>query len=273
MVAVAILAQAVEYFDFFVFATASAIFLGPLFFSGLSGPAATLASFATFAVGFVARPLGGAVAGHYGDKLGRKPVLVASNLLMGVSTFVIGLLPTAAAIGWAAPIILIALRILQGFALGGQWGGASLLLTESSPLIVGGSSAASFRSGRAGTHRWAVELSRSVACLHRPADDVVGMAHSLSERNRNGRDRHLYPPRDRRHPDVPSSPEETCLERTGAPHPDPAPIVGVIKSHWRTILLAGGAFVLPNAVAFIIVSGVLNYGGGLSGSARGSSSA
>ena len=133
MVAVAILAQAVEYFDFFVFATASAIFLGPLFFSGLSGPAATLASFATFAVGFVARPLGGAVAGHYGDKLGLKPVLVASNLLMGVSTFVIGLLPTAAAIGWAAPIILIALRILQGFALGGQWGGASLLLTESSP--------------------------------------------------------------------------------------------------------------------------------------------
>ena len=133
VVTVAILAQAVEYFDFFVFATASAIFLGPLFFSELSGTAATLASFATFAVGFVARPLGGAVAGHYGDKYGRKPVLVASNLLMGVSTFVIGLLPTAAAIGWAAPIILIALRILQGFALGGQWGGASLLLTESSP--------------------------------------------------------------------------------------------------------------------------------------------
>src|SRR3954463_645986 len=133
VVIVAILAQAVEYFDFFVFATASAIFLGPLFFSELSGTTATLASFATFAVGFVARPLGGAVAGHYGDKYGRKPVLVASNLLMGVSTFVIGLLPTAAAIGWAAPIILVALRILQGFALGGQWGGASLLLTENSP--------------------------------------------------------------------------------------------------------------------------------------------
>ena len=133
VITVAILAQAVEYFDFFVFATASAIFLGPLFFSELSGTAATLASFATFAVGFVARPLGGAVAGHYGDRYGRKPVLVASNLLMGVSTFGIGLLPTAAAIGWAAPTILIALRILQGFALGGQWGGASLLLTESSP--------------------------------------------------------------------------------------------------------------------------------------------
>src|SRR3954467_13120675 len=132
VVIVAILAQAVEYFDFFVFATASAIFLGPLFFSELSGTTATLASFATFAVGFVARPLGGAVAGHYGDKYGRKPVLVGSNLLMGVSTFVIGLLPTAAAIGWAAPTMLIAMRILQGFALGGQWGGASLLLTENS---------------------------------------------------------------------------------------------------------------------------------------------
>ena len=119
MVTVAILAQAVEYFDFFVFATASAIFLGPLFFSDLSGTTATLASFATLAVGFVARPLGGAVAGHYGDRYGRKPVLVASNLLMGVTTCVIGLLPTAAAIGWAAPPILIALRILQGFALGG----------------------------------------------------------------------------------------------------------------------------------------------------------
>jgi len=79
VVTVAVLAQAVEYFDFFVFATASAIFLGPLFFSELSGTAATLASFATFAVGFVARPLGGAVAGHYGDRYGRKPVLVAST--------------------------------------------------------------------------------------------------------------------------------------------------------------------------------------------------
>lgn len=133
VITVAVLAQAVEYFDFFVFATASAIFLGPLFFSDLSGTAGTLAAFATFAVGFVARPLGGAVAGHFGDRYGRKPVLVASNLLMGVSTFVIGLLPTAAAIGWAAPAVLIAMRILQGFALGGQWGGASLLLTESSP--------------------------------------------------------------------------------------------------------------------------------------------
>jgi MFS family permease len=133
VVTVAILAQAVEYFDFFVFATASAIFFGPLFFSELSGTAATLASLATFAVGFVARPLGGGVAGHFGDKYGRKPVLVASNLLMGVSTFGIGLLPTAAVVGWAAPAILIALRILQGFALGGQWGGAALLLTENSP--------------------------------------------------------------------------------------------------------------------------------------------
>src|SRR3712207_1867034 len=96
LVTVAVLAQAVEYFDFFVYATAAAIFLGPLFFSGLSGTAATLASFVTLAVGFVARPLGGAVAGHYGDRYGRKPVLVASTVIMGVATFLIGVLPTAA---------------------------------------------------------------------------------------------------------------------------------------------------------------------------------
>ena len=133
LVTVAVLAQAVEYFDFFVYATAAAIYLGSLFFSGLGDTAATLASFITLAVGFVARPLGGAVAGHYGDLHGRKPVLVASTVVMGVATFLIGLLPTASTLGWMAPALLVVLRLLQGFALGGQWGGASLLLTESAP--------------------------------------------------------------------------------------------------------------------------------------------
>ena len=261
VVTVAILAQAVEYFDFFVFATASAIFLGPLFFSELSGTAATLASFATFAVGFVARPLGGAVAGHYGDKYGRKPVLVASNLLMGVSTFVIGLLPTAAAIGWAAPIILIALRILQGFALGGQWGGASLLLTESSPRsrrgfygsfvqvgaqlgLIGGLSSyfvmsLAFTDQQMMSWGWRIPFLSGIVMvgiglyIHRAIEDTPMFRRLQAQR---------------------------ASSQTGATRPDSAPIVRVIKTHWRTILLAGGAFVLPNAVAFIIVSGVLNYG-------------
>ncbi|HEX7300348.1 MAG TPA: MFS transporter [Solirubrobacteraceae bacterium] len=123
----------IEYYDFFLYATAAALVFGDLFFPTLSPLAGTLASFGTFAIGFVARPVGGIVFGHYGDRIGRKRTLVLTLLLMGIATTAIGLVPTYASIGAWAPVILIALRFLQGFAVGGEWGGAALLCVEYAP--------------------------------------------------------------------------------------------------------------------------------------------
>jgi metabolite-proton symporter len=123
----------IEWYDFFLYGTAAALVLGPLFFPKFSPLAAQLAAFATFWVGFVARPIGGIVFGHFGDRLGRKAMLVLTLLIMGVATFLVGCLPTYSAIGIWAPILLVILRLLQGFAVGGEWGGAVLMATEHSP--------------------------------------------------------------------------------------------------------------------------------------------
>jgi metabolite-proton symporter len=123
----------IEWYDFFIYGTAAATVFGPRFFPQVSPLAGTLASFATFGVGFIARPIGGVVMGHFGDRVGRKSMLVWSLLLMGVSTLGIGLLPDYSQIGAWAPALLVALRLLQGFALGGEWGGAVLMSIEHAP--------------------------------------------------------------------------------------------------------------------------------------------
>jgi len=112
--------SAIAWYDFFIYLTAAALVFGPLFFPGASEVAAVLASFSTAAVGFVARPVGGILFGYFGDKLGRKPTLVIALLIMGTATTLVGLLPTYATIGVAAPIILFVLRFCQGLAVGGQ---------------------------------------------------------------------------------------------------------------------------------------------------------
>jgi metabolite-proton symporter len=119
-----------EWYDFFLYGTASALVFNRLFFPNFDPVVGTLLAFATYAVGFVARPLGGIVFGHFGDRVGRKRVLVATLLIMGVSTFLIGALPSYAAIGVLAPILLVALRFVQGIGLGGEWGGAVLMSLE-----------------------------------------------------------------------------------------------------------------------------------------------
>jgi metabolite-proton symporter len=124
---------AIEFFDFYIYAMASVLVFPTLFFTSSDPASATLKSLATFAVAFVARPVGSAVFGHYGDRVGRKATLVAALLTMGVSTVAIGLLPTHAAIGTLAPLLLILCRFGQGFGLGGEWGGAVLLATENAP--------------------------------------------------------------------------------------------------------------------------------------------
>ncbi|MEU0453536.1 MULTISPECIES: MFS transporter [unclassified Streptomyces] len=123
----------IEFYDFFIYGTAAALVFPQVFFPALGSSAATVASFATFAVAFVARPLGAIVFGHYGDRLGRKNTLIATLMLMGISTVVIGLLPGAATLGVAAPIALVVLRFLQGLAVGGEWAGATLLAAEYAP--------------------------------------------------------------------------------------------------------------------------------------------
>ncbi|MDF2446837.1 MAG: putative transporter [Moraxellaceae bacterium] len=124
---------AIEYYDFYIYATAAALILGPLFFPGESDSAQLLSAFASFSIAFIARPLGSVLFGHFGDRVGRKVTLVASLLIMGLSTTLIGLLPAYSAIGVWAPIILCLLRFGQGIGLGGEWGGAALLATENAP--------------------------------------------------------------------------------------------------------------------------------------------
>jgi metabolite-proton symporter len=123
----------IEFYDFYIYGIAAALVFNKLFFPELDAVTGTIASFTTFAVGFVSRPIGAAIFGHFGDRLGRKVMLVVSLLTMGIATVLIGLLPTYATIGILAPILLSVLRFVQGLGLGGEWGGAALLATEYAP--------------------------------------------------------------------------------------------------------------------------------------------
>ncbi|MFI9415119.1 MFS transporter [Nocardia gamkensis] len=125
--------SAIDWYDFFIYGTAAALVFNKLFFPAGNPVVGTLLAFATFAVGFAARPIGGMIFGHFGDKAGRKPALVTSLFLMGTSTTLVGALPDYHTIGVAAPIILVVLRVLQGIAVGGQWAGGALIATESAP--------------------------------------------------------------------------------------------------------------------------------------------
>lgn len=133
VIVASLIGTAIEFFDFYIYATAAVIVFPHIFFPQGDATAATLQSLATFALAFVARPIGSALFGHFGDRVGRKATLVASLLTMGVSTVLIGLLPSYQTIGIAAPILLALARFGQGLGLGGEWGGAALLATENAP--------------------------------------------------------------------------------------------------------------------------------------------
>lgn len=134
-----LIGTAVEWYDFFLYGSAAALVFGALFFPSSAPLTGTLLAFGTYALGFVARPLGGIVFGHFGDKVGRKKMLVISLMLMGGATVAIGLLPTYATIGIAAPILLLVMRLLQGFAVGGEWGGAVLMAASTAATSTVGS--------------------------------------------------------------------------------------------------------------------------------------
>ncbi|MGK5683507.1 MFS transporter [Actinoplanes sp. URMC 104] len=130
MIVASLIGTSLEWYDFFLYGSAAALVFGKLFFPQFESLTGTLLAFTTYAVGFVARPLGGVIFGHFGDRVGRRNVLVITLVLMGAATFAIGLVPTYAAIGVAAPVLLVALRFLQGLGLGGEWGGAVIMSVE-----------------------------------------------------------------------------------------------------------------------------------------------
>ena len=130
VVAASMIGTTIEWYDFFLYGTAAALVFNKLFFPESEPLVGTMLAFATYAVGFVARPLGGVVFGHFGDRIGRKKLLMLSLIIMGVATVLIGCLPTHGQVGVLAPILLVVLRIVQGFAVGGEWGGAVLIVAE-----------------------------------------------------------------------------------------------------------------------------------------------
>lgn len=255
--AAATIATALEWFDFFVYTTAAALVLGKLFFPALGGVEGTLASFATLAVGFVARPVGGIVAGHLGDRWGRKPTLVLALVCMGVSTFGIGLLPTYATAGALAPSLLIVLRVVQGLGVGAQWGGAALLLTEHAPVrrrgfygsfvqvgAIGGAIlgnlvylviTATMASASFESWGWRLPFWTGLVLI------VVGVFLQ------------------RRIEDTPVF-RKLRAEGDGKPAAEKPPLVAAIRGHWRQILQAAGAFMVVNTAYYIFVSGILSYG-------------
>ena len=133
VIVASLIGTSIEFYDFYVYATAAVLVFPGLFFPSENAAAAQLSSFATFGLAFLARPVGSVIFGHFGDRVGRKATLVASLVVMGVATFLIGALPTYAAIGITAPVLLAVLRFTQGIGLGGEWSGAALLATENAP--------------------------------------------------------------------------------------------------------------------------------------------
>jgi metabolite-proton symporter len=244
---------AIEWYDFFLYGTAAAIVFARLFFPNVDSLVGTLSAFGTFAVGFIARPFGGLIFGHYGDRIGRKAMLVYSLLIMGVATFLIGLLPTYESIGVAAPTLLVVLRCLQGIGVGGEWGGAVLMAVEHSPshrrglsgswpqtgvpaglflsTLVFGVMSTTLSEEQFLTWGWRVPFLISIALI------AVGLFVRLR---------------------VLESPAFADLQQRGARQT--RPLVTAIRHYRRSVLLAMGMRVAENAVFYIYTVFVLSYG-------------
>ena len=169
-----LLGATLEWYDFILYGVVAGIVFNKLFFPAGDAFVSTMLAYATFAVGFLARPLGGIVFGHFGDRIGRKSVLVTTLMITGVSTILIGLLPTYDQIGIAAPLLLLLLRILQGIGLGGEWGGGVLLAYEYAP------------PDRRGLYASVPQIGLAIGlCL---ASGVVGLMSQRSEERRGGKE-------------------------------------------------------------------------------------
>ncbi|WP_455354689.1 MFS transporter [Streptomyces sp. SYSU K217416] len=253
----AALASAVEWYDYFVFGIAAALVLGDLYFPAGSSSAGVLAAFATFAVGFLARPIGGIIAGQLGDKHGRKPMLVLALTLMGVATTGIGLLPTYETIGIAAPVLLVLLRVLQGIAVGAQWGGAMLMATEYAP------------EGKRGLYGSLVQLGVPIGVV--TANTVFLIAGATTSDGEFASWGWRVPffvgflvlfLAWYIHTKVEETPAFREAERALAEQEKGearSPLRTILRSHLGTVFLAGGSFAVNTATFYIIITGVLDY--------------
>jgi MFS family permease len=251
-----LIGSSIEWYDFFIYATAAALVFGKLFFPDATPLTATLLSFSTFWAGFVARPIGGLVFGHFGDKFGRKPALVTSLVMMGAGTFLIGVLPTTSVIGPAAPVLLVLLRFVQGVAVGGQWGGVTLLLTESS---------GKGKRGAAGTFaQMGVPIGVLLGnCAFLLIGAVVPSAQFLSWGWRVPflLSAALFPVVlfiQLKVEDTPVFRELKAKSQQNAVVQ--APLREAMRSHGRQILLGAGLLFATNAIFYISIAGVLDYG-------------
>ncbi|MDT7611822.1 MAG: hypothetical protein QOG96_6325 [Pseudonocardiales bacterium] len=251
----------VEWFDFFLYGTAAALVFPKIFFPNADPATGVLLSFATIGVGFVARPVGGVIWGHFGDKVGRKKAFLAALITMAVGSVLIGLMPTYAAIGVAAPILLTVLRFVQGLAVGGQWGGAVLLATEFAPKhkrglygsvaqigvpvgVLLGTVAYFFLSLVMSadaflSYGWRIPFVASVLLV-----GVAMYAHSRLE----------------------ETPAFTHLQQLAAEREaasgvvSRSPVLEVLRTSWRRVLLAGGAFTVVNTTFYIYITFLQDYG-------------
>ncbi len=237
----------IEAYDFIGYGTAAALYFGTAFFPTGNALMGTLLSFATLGVGFVARPIGGIVGGHLGDKVGRKPVLVTSLIVMGLATFLIGCLPTHATVGIIAPILLVTIRIIQGLAYGAEWGGAILMTYEHSPWLKRGMFTGLVQAGfpvglllanlvflfsvhLPGDWKWRVPFLFSAVLV------IVGMIIRSK---------------------VPESPVFEEVKESGAVVK--SPIVQVIRDDWRNILRGIGLRIAETAGYAISITYIISY--------------
>jgi MFS family permease len=243
----------IEWYDFYLYGTAAALVLGPLFFPKLSPVAQQLSAFATFWVGFAARPVGGVVFGHFGDRIGRKTMLVLTLVIMGVATFLVGCLPTYKDIGILAPTLLVILRFAQGFAVGGEWGGAVLMATEHSPAtrrgfygswpqlgvpmglllssLVFGIISSSFSQLALLGFAWRIPFLLSIILVG------VGLFIRLSIAET---------------PDFERVKAERVIARV--------PLIEVLRTNLKTVVLAAGAFFVVNGAFYIYITFIVSYG-------------
>src|SRR6476469_3598491 len=253
IVSASLIGTTVEWYDFFLYSSAAALVFNKLFFPTADPLTGTLLAFTTYAIGFLARPVGGLVFGHFGDKIGRKKLLVLSLLLMGGATFAMGLLPTYATVGVAAPILLTLLRLVQGFALGGEWGGAVLIVSEHGSAERRGFWASWPQCGAPGGNLLATAVLAVLAAVQ--SDEaflswgwrvpfllsavlvVIGLWIRLA---------------------VTESPVFLAAQRN-APTEEKAPIVEVFRRGWRQVLIVMGARMGENVSYYVITAFILVY--------------
>ncbi|MFF4619518.1 MFS transporter [Nonomuraea jabiensis] len=249
IVAASLIGTTIEWYDFFLYGSAAALVFNKLFFPESDPLTGTLLAFLTYAVGFVARPLGGLVFGHFGDRLGRKTLLVVSLLTMGAATFLIGCLPTYETLGPSAALLLTALRLVQGFALGGEWGGAVLIVSEHGDTARRGFWASWPQAGAPGGNLLATGVLAALAAWQ--SDEaflswgwrvpfllsgvlvLIGLWIRLTI-------------------------TESPVFQEAPPEKAP-PIVGVLRHHWKDVLTAIGARLAENISFYLLTVFVITY--------------